>query len=280
MEIAYSRYKRRPKRQLNRFEHKIRMGTLLRVDQQYFLDYFPWQEFGDKTVEELLEDLRSQRKLPDFLLRDLSVEKRRQEIFHKSFLNHRLNGNRAVIKLKYLGDLDQTAKSCNTSLASKIRIDFNSGPTLEGIKSFWKSLQDPQKIDYLEDPCPNGQDQWGELSALGIPLACDRECSNEKSLMYNVFKPNRDEWLELANRINIFSSYMGHELGMYHSYLHLMDKGDLALYHGIVTSEIYQEQREIFEEVLGGTDGEFKILKKAVESMYREFEDLEWISLI
>ena len=65
---------------------------------------------------------------------------------------------------------------------------------------------------------------------------------------------------------------MGSDLGMYHCYLHLMQKGDLDLTHGIVTNGIYKEQREIFSFLAG----RWILNQSEIDKLYDDLRRREW----
>ena len=77
---------------------------------------------------------------------------------------------------------------------------------------------------------------------------------------------------DATNKTNIFSSYLGSDLGMWHAYLELLKEGDLSLYHGVTTRGFYEEERGIFDS---NNHPQLDVLK----SFYLELENLNWKSL-
>ena len=269
MDLEYCHYELTPLVKRNRFNDSSRKGLFIRVDTDYFLDYFPWKEFGDKSVPEFLDELKRKRSLPDFLLRDLDVEKNQHKIQKKGFLNHSFNNlNSNVCKVKFLGDFDELRIKVEQFQGLKIRIDFNNYGKVEEILHFWRSLSDKSKIEYFEDPGYREED-WQEFINEGIPIAKDRMDDKNNLAGFNILKPNRDK---PKSKNCIFSNYMGSDLGMYHCYLHLMQKGDLDLTHGIVTNGIYKEQREIFSFLAG----RWILNQSEIDKLYDDLRRREW----
>jgi hypothetical protein len=272
MQIDYCLYELSALKKLNRFHQNKFAGVLLRINKIYFLDYFPWEEFGDQSVLQFLDKLKPTKKLPAFMHQLLSLEQEKELIKNKPFYNH----GQTTIKLKYLGSLDNLKKQLTLLTHAHIRIDFNNGLNKFEALSFWQSLplSIKNKIDYLEDPCPANELDWSELAANGIPLACDRNPKFEKIIKAIVFKPNIEQNFEASTK-KIFSSYMGHDLGRYHCYLALMKWGDLNEAHGVDTPGIYQNQKELFQ--LNGD--QLSLNKVEVSKLYLELRSLNWTTL-
>lgn len=246
MKIEYSYYSLTPVKQLNNFSNtELKQGVYIRIDNQFYLDYFPWSFFGDLGSEDFLNTLK-QSGLPHWAHDLLSLEKDKEHIEHKPFLNH--GAGEKVQKVKVVMTLDELIEQIkNTTSSVKLRLDFNNKYTLEEILNFWSKLknQDKAKIDYLEDPCPNMNDEWAKLQEKNIPLANDRNPKESTSYDFEVFKPNCESFKK-QKRPQIFSSYMGADLGRYHCYLSYCQNADETLFHGIHTPGIYNEQRELF----------------------------------
>lgn len=275
MKIDYSLYHLLPLKQLNNFSSlQQRFGVYLKINDVFFLDYHPWEEFGDLSVSDFLLSLK-QNGLSEHLHSLLQLEMNKDLIVNHPFKNTSLN--QKIVKIKVLQDLSTLAEQLNLlDETKKYRFDFNNKFTLEEILLFWDALSytNKSKIDYFEDPCTNENDCWSKLKHHGIPLACDR---NPKSSTYydvEVFKPNAEPF-QKNSRPQIFSSYMGGDLGRFHAYLSLMHFGDLNLYHGIDTPNIYNNQLELFK-----MDAEFFYINHtAVIQMYQQLKELSWSAL-
>ncbi len=283
MEVAYFKYSLTPRIQLNRFgKSDVRSGVLLRIDRDYFLDYHPWSEFGDIGIHELLELLKKSHELPPYLATVLVLEKNRESILTKPFFNHDLTETpgrhySGCIKIKYLNDLNLLKTTINNTESNSIRIDFNNALTPASFLRFYSELSDKlrQRIEYFEDPFPMDTKGLDTTLFANIPLACDRNKFNSDLCKYNIFKPNAD-CNPLDGITQVFSSYMGHDLGRYHAYLSLMKYGDLKLHHGIDTPNIYHEQLNFFNN----KDGQLMINTDLVNKIYSELHELEWHGLI
>lgn len=270
MELEYSIYTLKAKRPLNRFGHTEKKGVLIRVDQRYYLDYFPWEEFGDKSVENFLAELKRTKVLPSFLLRDLVVEKDKNNIEHQPFKNHFFGDTKnRVCKLKFLNDLDLLENQIIGFRGDKIRIDFNGYGEKQQLISFWDRILDKRKIDYFEDFGAES-DQF-EFYKCGIPIASDRFQFVDGIHKLNIVKPNRDE-INVSIKNQVFSSYMGHSLGVYHCFLHLMKSPFLDQIHGIIVPEIYIGQDDIFKT----SGNKYTINEDRISDMYNDLKKREW----
>lgn len=284
MQIDFCIYHLQPLKTLNRFSSSIRRGVFLRIGKKFFLDYHPWKEFGDISVEEMLKCIKESRKLPGFLEQLLALEQDRFNTIDLPFLNHSLDlaeekqilGEDRV-KLKYLGDLEELRSCLLKNRSRTLRVDFNNALSETEFIGFWESLplEVQNAIEFFEDPVPLVGDNWKKFINLGIPLACDRNFFNELHFDFKIFKPNIERYQPLEKPI-IFSSYMGHDLGRYQCYLSLMNRADLKLFHGVDTPCLYSEQIDLFAR-----DGNFlKLNKRSRDVMYKKLKGLEWNSLI
>ncbi|MBD64566.1 MAG: hypothetical protein CME62_05140 [Halobacteriovoraceae bacterium] len=270
MDLAYSSYQltsRSLPNVLSRPEDKVYDGVLLRVDKKYFLDYFPWQVFGDCPCEEFLLHLKEQG-LPDYLKNLLELEKNRDVIDHQSFNNHGFNQVADITKVKVfsLDELNITLEKYN----GRVRLDFNNAYPDQDVMKWWLGLseEDRQKIDYIEDPCT--PEFYASLKLKGMPIASDRVQYDSE---IKIFKPNIES-IQKGKKL-IFSSYMGHDLGRYHAYLSLLTYGDRELVHGINTPGVYLEQKPLFIQ----NNLSCSIDKQVRDEMYKELGEREWISL-
>lgn len=276
MDIDYSLFTLNPRRKLNRFDTNKREGVYLRIDKKYYVEYFPWQEFGDSSVHQFLGDVRKSKKLPNYLLQLLNLEKCKDRIQHLDFYNHKFDGvaNGTVCKLKYKNDLSLLNHEIKKN-EGKVRIDFNNGLSQNAYWKWESELSDSikKKIEYIEDPFVIENKL---LLSSSIPFACDRNKWIDCVYEFKILKPNIDEYEDCYEKI-IFSSYMGGDLGRYHCYLALMKWGNLNFYHGIDTPNIYDEQLPLFVDQ---KDGRLSLDKFILEEIYNSLREREWISLI
>jgi hypothetical protein len=282
MDIKISKYILTPKHPLNRFTVLEHSGVLFQIDNNHFVDYFPWEQFGDLSVDELLDQIVvNGGELPSFLNQCVNLDKERYEIDYWDFLNHELYQNTSpiessIIKIKYINDFHQINEILRSSKA-RLRIDFNNGGSLDSIVEWWKTLTPSQKlkVDYLEDPIEYNHEKYLELKKCGIKLACDRNNFDDRTFDFKVIKPNVD-LVDGPSHEGIFSSYMGHDLGRFHSFLSLMKWGNLNLAHGINTPNIYNEQLNLFTNK--GLHTSLSPLE--VKRMYERIRGREWKTLM
>jgi hypothetical protein len=255
---------------------ELRKGVFLRLDEKYYMDYHPWEEFGDLSRADFLTSISNSG--PDTKTSELfELDKTRHEVHHRPFRNHGLNhleGGIGKFKISCPSEIENILKRYGNS--NVYRFDLNNGSSFSELKFTWDKLTDTQKhqIEYIEDPFPYN-DHWRELFDFGVPLACDRNEFNVGVCDYQIFKPNVDTFL-LNSSKKVFSSYMGEDLGRYHAYLSLMLNGDLNLIHGINTPNLFRDQLQLFKV----DSGLLNIDISAVNTIYKKFGDLEWINLI
>lgn len=278
MELSYCDYELTPVKDLNSFSNmKKRNGLLLRDDRSgSFADYCPWEEFGDLSISTLKEIIQNEKEHSTFdhVKTLLLLDSKRGEVIHSPFKNHTLgilqNEIYGVFKIKCGTDIEYEAHRLN-SLVQKhfltFRLDFNNLLSEEKFSIFIKLLDKNivKRIEYIEDPFPYSE-SWGRYD---VNLATDRNPAQEHFV--SIYKPLADVCLPRGKKI-IFSSYMGHDLGIYHSYLMLLKYGDLSLTHGINTPGLFEKQREIFTT----EEGVCTVNPRSINQMYTELEGLEW----
>jgi hypothetical protein len=295
--VSYAEYQLTPLKQLNRFETKTRRGIILRIGgvNASYVDYHPWTELGDASIESILEDLKTDRKLPITLHLLNTANDNTSDLLCKKalqpFKNHCLISDQQwplsgdVIKCKIGKDVESEVKWIKKILkqGSRVRLDANGVFSYEETLSFWDSFtpEEQLQIDYLEDPtfyCPK---LWKDFKKHGIPLAVDRVVRPDEldptTFDFIVHKPNIQPWQSINHleKPVIFSSYMGHDLGRLYSLNQLVLRGDLDLIHGIDTPSLYKEQRALFTKDNGNTVLDFD----NCEEVFSEIEQMEWKEL-
>lgn len=278
VQIDYSFHRLTPLKQLNAFSDQgRRQGVLFRIDQKYYIDYTPWEQFGDASIDDILEQVKNEKKLPSFLESLLEIEK--NPLPAKIFLNHSFGEEKSAkkIKLKYLNSLDETFSIIEQNKAQEYRVDFNGKLDKESFSGLLEKLaeQKIENIEYIEDPCVLNEELVKKAKEYGYALACDR-INTDFTLDYKILKPNIENVEHLTHE-TIFSSYMGHELGIYHCYQALLRHGNLELYHGIHTPGIYEEYMNIFEL---SQQGECSLNEDKLKKLYTKLEGTTWKSLI
>lgn len=273
--MKYSKYSLTPKVDLNRFSDKslTREGVIFKLNNQYF-DYHPWLEFGDLAVDNYIEQVKSSG-VTEIMSKSFDLWQAREKIPHMAFLNHKLNALAAVSKIKYVSRAHFLDFLSQMDSNSRVRVDFNNMFTNTEVENLWASLTCEQrnKIDYFEDPCPKDE-TWRDLEKLGITIASDRNTKDGVGHSIDIFKPNVD-LMKPSSRRQIFSSYMGHDLGRYICYLELMQSGDLTETHGIDTPSIYENQLDLFK----GNDAELTVDQCSLKKLEESLDEISWSSL-
>lgn len=197
-----------------------RRGALLKIVGEQgtgYADLHSWPELGDAPLEEQLKKMGktplSKRALETARL---DAQARTDQLSLLAGLvipeSHFLVTSDAIpegwshykIKLQHLDLLSRIPPE------AKVRIDCNGKLSAEEAATLIKKL-DPERIDFIEDPCPYDKDTWHLLEERGIALAADRYkpmcCSIE------VFKPAVDEKPSTNAAKLVVTSYLGHPLG-------------------------------------------------------------------
>jgi len=272
MHVFYNIYQLTPLKRANRLSsEKPQVGVHLKIRKRFtnhFADYFPHLPLGDGPVELFLDQFKFQendyqKKILYFLLNEEGL--RSQKI--KNFKNHQLWDGASeilssVVKYKLNDPQDLTFfKAIEKGI--RVRLDANGLFKHEDFIDFTQQI--PKKylpfIEYLEDPINNSN--WPSSP---IPLAEDFIHGSPSSVI--IHKPNA-RFFPVTEKKVIFSSYLGSDLGLWHSYLELIQKGDLGLFHGIVTKGFYQEERLRFDSSLGPIESD-------VRELYNDLENVQW----
>jgi hypothetical protein len=276
MEIQYSSYTLRPKIRANRLSTLApKSGVFLRTKQKDgygHADYFPHAELGDSPIEKFLTEFKSQnneydRKLVEFIKKDFGY----RSTLRRPFFNHQLwtgieTLKSPVIKYKMLKkDSELYLNLLNQGI--RIRFDGNALFTRDELISFIQKIPKDKHhlIDYMEDPLLSLD--WSNLP---IPVAQDFI----KGTPYDfcVHKPNSRFYPETQKPV-IFSGYLGSDLGFWHAYCELMERGDLSLAHGLVVEDFFEDQKPLFK---GEYDSLFVPDEEVVKEIYRNLESREW----
>lgn len=276
MDIFYSPYTITPLKRLNRSstmeaKHGVYLQGKLNGRRTY-ADYFPHASFGDRGCDHFLQDFHLQKteydkKVLYFLLHEHNYH----SIPQKTFFNHQLwNGTEdleaKVIKYKLHKTDDRTFLD-PLMRGHKLRIDANGLFNRESLKVFLNSI--PKEyltaIEYLEDPVI--EKDW---SSLGVAAARDLILGHPYYAY--IHRPSCCFYPENETKV-IFSSYLGGELGRWHTYCELMEKGDLSEIHGIIS-------KGYFAEDLYFLDGDYKSGFTAnptlVKKIYKDLESRDW----
>jgi hypothetical protein len=279
MKVYFSPYTLTPVKRANRLSSlDQKHGVLLKGvlgDKVTFADYYPHIPLGDRPVDHFLQEFKFQnveydKKVFDFLLKDHGF----QNIKPKRFMNHQLwTGaeplEASVVKYKMLHAQD-TSWKIPLDKGLRLRLDGNAIFTRKDYEAFVKDI--PEKfhaqIDYLEDPL--SEKDWSNLK-----LASARDFIEGTPFQYYIYKPNCEFKPQTDAKI-IFSAYLGHSFGNWHTYCEMIESADLSLTQGIIGTGFYQEEKRLFD---GSYHSGFMPDEKVVQKMYRDIAGLEWKSL-
>ena len=271
MELEYSEYSLDVLNSLNRFETSVRKGCYFRLNKKYIIDYCPWSQFGDLEINDILHRIKTSKTLPKQFEKLFSLDEFGLSVKHQSFFNHDLNKQEFsnYIKIKYKENID-----FNKFLGFTLRIDFNNGSSRDHLHQFLQN-NSHLDIDYIEDPYTEFDRDYHEFEKYNIHFASDRNISSD-SYIINIYKPSVDS-NPAGTKANIFSSYMGSELDMYHCYLELMKKGDLSLRHGVITRNLFSDQLCLFNQL---EKDKFIINTDMISKLYDKVHNRQWKKLI
>ena len=274
MEIYALEYTLKPIQRLNRLGAKPRQGVLLLNEAGGLCDYFPWEEFGDQGLDQLLTSIR-EGNTPSFVLENFKIDI--SNLPEISFLNHALfsaDKNHPCVKIKFFNDFKRLERDM-LSAKGKIRLDFNQGLSKKVIFDWLDGLGKNllERIDFIEDPYLNHQEVFNR-----VPLAFDfNPIPVNQKVKVKVFKPCREVInLENAERV-IYTNNMGHGLNQLISYGYLAENPQAYEdYHGIIMPKLYDNQIEFFK----AQGDRFTIEKDRVKKFLKEIEVMPWKKLI
>ena len=276
MHVYFKRYKLTPLKALNRLSGITpRFGVHLKIKtrrNENFADYFPHPELGDRIADQFLEEFKYQDQEYEQKVFEIQLhEDKLRSSPLKVFFNHELWDGKSEIKAKTIKYKlkDEKDYSFLGALSQKIkcRLDANGLFNAKTITEFEKGIPHHLKdhIEYLEDPMK--EPDW---SASSLTLAQDFIPGSP--FKFIVHKPNRG-FAPLGETPIIFSSNLGSDLGLWHSYLELIMQGNLSLIHGLITPGFYQEEKLKFT---GNYSQGFIPDKKTVKTMYDELSAGDW----
>ncbi len=276
MEIFYSPYTLTPLKRLNRSSNmEKKHGVYLKAKnngRSTFADYFPHVAFGDKGVDFFLSEFTLQkeeydRKVLYFLLN----EHRYHNIPQKKFLNHQLwTGSEdleaEVVKYKLLKTNDHTFLD-PLKRGLRLRLDANGMFNREGLKHFLASIPPEylSQIDYVEDPLVDKD--WSDI---GVKAA--RDLISGTPHQVQIHRPNCSFYQEGESKV-VFSSYLGGDLGRWHTYCELTELGNLDEIHGIISKGFFAEENFFLD---GNFQEGFTPNPEKVKEIYQDLENREW----
>lgn len=277
MKVLYSPYTLRPRKKANRLSSMApREGVLLKgvlKDKVLFADYFPHIALGDRSLDEFLPEFKFQnheydRKVFDLLLRDENF----QRLKAKTFFNHQLWSPSDEIRAKVIKYKIQHNEDLSflplLRKGIRVRLDANGLFQRDEFLKYLKEIQDLSLIEYIEDPL---SDQNWE----GLPLPCAVDFIKGSPSSCVIYKPNCEFLPQNAEKI-IYSSYLGGNLGKWHSYCELVQLGDLKETHGIVTDGFYEEEIPFLK---GSFEQGFVADTTLGRKVYQECANREWKQL-
>jgi hypothetical protein len=240
-----------------------------------FADYFPNIPFGDQGCDYFLTKFNSQsdtytKKVLHLLLKDREYQK----IPSVKFKNHQLwtgveDFETDIIKYKLIRPDDRLFMD-PLLRGMKIRLDANAMFNRQSFLDFVSSLpqQYLKQIEYVEDPIVD--ESWENL-----PLPVAKDVTTGTPHDFYIHRPNSGFFPEQESKV-IFSSYLGHDLGSWHTYCELAEKADLSLIHGIISKGFFQEEKFFYD---GNYESGFKPNTEKVKNLYTELSKLNWNKL-
>jgi len=276
MEVYFSPYKLTPLIKANHLSDlKPKAGVFLKTEKTgtEIADYFPHLALGDQPIETFLENFPQEtNSYHQSIIRQL--KKMKEDFPETLFLNHQLwqkdtKMESPVIKYKIMNKDEELP---NEILNSQCRIRLDANGIFEGkeIFNFLHKMNTQQiaRIDYIEDPCK--KTPWSD-----IPIPTAKDFLEQQHFQTLIYKPNR---IHISNlpASTIFSGYMGSQLGTLHSYRELLKRGDLSVYHGLLTPGLYNEESSLFK---GDFHHGFILDKLKVKKYLEEVNDQNWTHL-
>ncbi|MAZ49588.1 MAG: hypothetical protein CME65_13590 [Halobacteriovoraceae bacterium] len=270
MAVQYLKYKLKYRPSANRLSLKEKYGVLVKNHLGRITDYMPWEEFGDMSVDSLLNEI-SEDRIPEFILNGWNTVW--EENNNRGFLNHGFNENsmQPYVKLKYLGDLDRLKVQIERQ-EGKVRLDFNSGLS-QKVFEHWidgLTLNIKKKIDFIEDPYPDCKDNYYQNVAIAFDFLPAPEGCQIK-----IFKPLREVFVP-AKRV-IVTHTMGHPIGLLitHSIWSSLFNINEKEIHGMLMPQIVENYDFPFKP-----QGNFFIRdQEVVDRLIKEMEKSEWKDL-
>lgn len=279
MDIFYSPYFMTPLKRLNRNSTmEPKQGIHLKAvwgDQVAYADYFPHAIFGDKGCDHFLKEFHLQqdiydRKVLHLLVKDFEY----QQLAPKTFFNHQLwTGSEdleaSIIKYKLANQGDRTFLD-PLKRGIRLRLDTNALFNRPSFEIFLNSIPSELHtlIDYVEDPLT--EKDW---SNLGVKSASDLVVGNPCDV--SIYRPNSKFFPEDQSK-KIFSSYLGSDLGRWHTYCELIEKADLSETHGIMSRGFFVESTCF---LTGNYQEGFVADKIAVSKLYQGLRQKQWTHL-
>lgn len=280
MKVFYSVFDLTPIKRANRLSSlDKKSGVYLKAvlgDNTLFAEYFPHLPLGDRTYGQFLDEFKFQnveydQKVFDLLLKDAEFQK----VKPKKFMNHQLwTGSEeieaSVLKYKMLHPQDRAFLE-PLKKGLKLRIDFNALFTRAEYLKFLEGIPPEllKNIEYTEDPL--SEKDWSDLT---IPSAMDFIEGNP--YQYYIYKPNCEFYPKKENIKVVYSSYLGADLGRWHSYAEMVSKDHVHSTQGIVSKDFYQEERFFYD---GNYRDGFIANLDSVKKVYQDVAAGEWKSL-
>lgn len=228
--------------------------TILKLLSTYF-DYIYWPEFGDPAQENPILKLNS--FIEKIVLQEQSfvhhfVQPKVVNSEHSLLLGTKSNfvinalTNQLPLQLEMAQDQGfetikfKISKNFEAEIRNlvkqnlsnfEVRIDFNSCLEAKNITDASSTLKKIPNLEYLEDPCPYTEKDWGNLAKL-FPLAFDNpgaassELQIQPFIQYYIIKPTRAisydqiQKLVASNKKITITNMMDSPLGTWRAYLY------------------------------------------------------------
>jgi len=318
--IYVSRYVMHSRSGLNSRSHALEhAGALLRIEKHGvagFACLHPWEELGDPSLDQLLDDLqqgRTSRMLKcakECANADREAREKGVSLFEGLTVPHShatvVGGVERValaveqgfdtVKMKLgrdvAADIECVQEVHEAFPKLRLRFDFNgilgAGQCLHFAQELDKDIR--QQIDFLEDPCPHDLQIWETLrSKYALKTAVDRGVHKVKgSYDFVIIKPAINHLSKIADdamrngKKAVVTSYMDHPIGQsYAAYCAAkLEQDFIGLIDprcGLMTHELYEPTA--FTEQLGTQSPQWKIPAGTGLGFDDQLETLEWAKL-
>ena len=255
-------------------------GALIRVGSGFGCLH-PWQELGDPSLEDCLEDLAGERKLRlvrralDCAELDGKAREDGRSLFEglvipgSHFLMPEITGagledaierGFEVVKVKAGREVAREMESVRDLVQRfpelKWRIDFNETGNcdeLGEILSGWGG-EELERLDFFEDPSLFDAEEWKKLP---VAVANDRAMSEDDGRSeVLVVKPAVEEIPENSTQRIVVTSYLDHPLGQCFA-AYEAGKGEILEICGLQSHGVFASNR--FSEALGEVGPQFRV---------------------
>ncbi len=283
---------------------EVRRGYLLKSqasDQAPgYSDIFPWVEFGDPSFDEIPLMIQNGQSTP--LIRK-SLYFSRRDALERTAKSRLLSGKTVRNHFFVFGPAETWVESVGAALARgfksvKIKVgrspeqeipvlkkmlDFDlSAPWLRldfngsGTRQYFEKIESLNGIvQFVEDPFKDPE-SW---AGWDWPWAFDHPGFPEGrvSYSYRIVKPAKQDWESDENHPLIFTSYLGHPVGIAHAMVDALQSGQQIYDYGLMSQNYYKETK--FHHFLNSTGPHLTIAGEYGIGFDDLFDELPWVEI-